>query len=192
MANKITERMRLFDTIAYQIAREQVDINEISKYKFEERAYILQLAGLYKQMSFQPENEELKKKCKKLKEDFRREYRRTHTDLYFERKHYENWVQMPQALMIEETKLAKQINELSPDILNTALKIIDIYSGKNIYCKLYKIIKKGTLTQDEVKEYINNCDTFPEQIDKDTAYKILQKYLDLIAAERTVDLFRSE
>ena len=192
MANKITERMRLFDTIAYQIAREQVDINEISKYKFEERTYILQLAGLYKQMSFQPENEELKRKCKKLKEDFRREYRRTHTDLYFERKHYENWVQMPQALMIEETKLAKQIKEKSTEVLKTAFRIIDIYSGEDIYEKLWEIHYKGILTPEEIKDYINNCDTFPEQIDKDTAYKILQNYLDLIAAERTVDLFRSE
>ena len=192
MANKITERMRLFDTIAYQIAREQVDINEISKYKFEERAYILQLAGLYKQMSFQPDNEELKKKCKKLKEDFRREYRRTHTALYFCRRQYERWVQRPRKLLIEKAKLVKQIKEKSTEVLKTAFRIIDIYSGEDIYEKLWEIHYKGILTPEEIKDYINNCDTFPEQIDKDTAYKILQEYLDLIAAERTVDLFRSE
>lgn len=192
MANKTTEHMRMLDTIAFQISKDQLDVNTVSKYKFEERAYIHQVAGLYRQMETQKGNDDFLKKAKKLKEEYRREYIRTRNDLHFCRKEYEWWVQRAHAIMIEEAKLVKQINECSADVLNTALHIIDLYSRKDIYCKLLKMIKKGALTQEEVKEYINNCDTFTEQEDKDAAYKMLQEYLDLIAAERSVDLFRSE
>lgn len=192
MSNQLTERMRMFDTIAYQIAKGQADLQGISKYKFEERGYILQLAGLYSLMLTQRADDNFIKNAKKLKEEYRKEFRRINTDLYFCRKEYEQWVQRPHAIMIEEAKLTKQMKECSLDVLDTALHIIDLYSRKDIYCKLWKIIKKGTLTQEEVKEYIENCTTMPTQEDKDTAYKILQEYLDLIAAERTVDLFRGE
>lgn len=192
MSNEFLERMKRFDTIAYRISKNEIDITYVSRFKFEERAYILQLAGLYSLMGTHKADDSFLEKCKELKEDFRRQYKKMHTDLYFCRKDYEWWLKSTRDLERERTRLTKQINARSPEVLNTALHIIDLYSRENIYCRLWEIIHKEVLSKEEIEEYINNCTTVPNKADRTAAFKTLQEFIDLITEERTVVLFRDD
>lgn len=182
-----TQKLKDLDILANQLAQNQETYKKVQNLKFDERAYVLQLAGLYKLYKIGGIDLEM---CKKLKTIANTDFRQIQTELYFCRQEYDAWLHRAKIIYRLQNELTDQINSKSPEALNTALKIVDEYSRQHIFIKLYQHINQSALTDKDIEDYINHCDALPERADKESAEKILHEWIGLMINERVIDLFR--
>lgn len=83
-------------------------------------------------------------------------YSRLDNALRLSQENYHRTVALGLETNSERTKLVKQIRAGDRDFIITLLHLLDLYTGENIYCKIYQLMK-SPLTDDELDAMIAEC-----------------------------------
>lgn len=182
------DKLLTLDKLAYDWVQGEEDSLAFQGLRFDERAYVLQMANLYSlnKLGILP-----LKRCQELKKKAVHEFAQTQTELYFAKRDYDMWAKRPYEVSKRLNELSLQIKNKDPQFVKTALEIIDLLTKQFVYVKLYNHICQSGFGDSEIEEIIRTCDKLPEKADKDAAVKTFYTWIDLIVNDKTLECFKS-
>lgn len=177
------------DRLAYSFSN--TDKMMMSSLHFEERAYVTTLASLY--MMYDLVGTHIKDKVVKIKQDALRDFRTIHSELYFERLHYKQWINS-----IKHTE--RQIRELRISLkecnvhqsLEKALDIIGTLLNENTLIDLYRSVMQSKVTDDEIDSAVAKyTEEYNLEIDSKDVEKIIYKFIQSLGTQEDLLCFKS-
>lgn len=182
-------QLESLDKLAYTFAN--TDKMMMSSLKFEERSYVTTLASLY--MMYDLVGTHIKDKVVKIKQDALRDFRTIHSELYFERLHYQQWINS-----IKHTE--RQIRELRQSLkegnvhqsLEKALDIIGTLLNENTLIDLYRSVMQSKVTDDEIDSAVAKyAEEYNLEIDSKDVEKIIYKFIQSLGTQEDLLCFKS-
>lgn len=182
-------QLESLDKLAYTFAN--TDKMMMSSLKFEERSYVTTLASLY--MMYDLVGTHIKDKVVKIKQDALKDYRTIHSELYFERLGYQQWINS-----IKHTE--RQIRELRQSLregnvhqsLEKALDIIGTLLKENTLIDLYRSVMQSKVTDDEIDSAVAKyAEEYNLEIDSKDVEKIIYKFIQSLGTQEDLLCFKS-
>lgn len=182
-------QLESLDKLAYTFAN--TDKMMMSSLKFEERSYITTLASLY--MMYDLVGTHIKDKVVKIKQDALKDYRTIHSELYFERLSYQQWINS-----IKHTE--RQIRELRQSLregnvhqsLEKALDIIGTLLKENTLIDLYRSVMQSAVTDKEIDTAVAKyAEEYNLEIDSKDVEKIIYKFIHSLGTQEDLLCFKS-
>lgn len=182
-------QLESLDKLAYTFAN--TDKMMMSSLKFEERSYVTTLASLY--MMYDLVGTHIKDKVVKIKQDALRDFRTIHSELYFERLNYQQWINS-----IKRTE--RQIRELRISLkegnvhqsLEKALDIIGTLLKENTLIDLYRSVMQSAVTDKEIDSAVAKyVEEYNLEIDSKDVEKIIYKFIQSLGTQEDLLCFKS-
>lgn len=182
-------QLESLDKLAYTFAN--TDKMMMSSLKFEERSYVTTLASLY--MMYDLVGTHIKDKVVKIKQDALKDYRTIHSELYFERLSYQQWINS-----IKHTE--RQIRELRQSLregnvhqsLEKALDIIGTLLKENTLIDLYRSVMQSAVTDKEIDTAVAKyAEEYNLEIDSKDVEKIIYKFIQSLGTQEDLLCFKS-
>lgn len=182
-------QLESLDKLAYTFAN--TDKMMMSSLKFEERSYVTTLASLY--MMYDLVGTHIKDKVVKIKQDALRDFRTIHSELYFERLNYQQWINS-----VKHTE--RQIRELRQSLregnvhqsLEKALDIIGTLLKENTLIDLYRSVMQSKVTDDEIDSAVAKyAEEYNLEIDSKDVEKIIYKFIQSLGTQEDLLCFKS-
>ena len=135
----------------------------------------------------------IKDKVIKIKQDAIRDFRTIHSELYFERLHYQQWINS-----IKHTE--RQIRELRISLkegnvhqsLEKALDIIGTLLKENTLIDLYRSVMQSKVTDDEIDSAVAKyAEEYNLEIDSKDVEKIIYKFIQSLGTQEDLLCFKS-
>jgi hypothetical protein len=182
-------QLESLDKLAYTFAN--TDKMMMSSLKFEERSYVTTLASLY--MMYDLVGTHIKDKVVKIKQDALRDFRTIHSELYFERLNYQQWINS-----VKHTE--RQIRELRISLkegnvhqsLEKALDIIGTLLKENTLIDLYRSVMQSAVTDKEIDSAVAKyAEEYNLEIDSKDVEKIIYKFIQSLGTQEDLLCFKS-
>ena len=170
-----------------------IPAEKISSLKFDERTYITTLANLY--TIYALEGSKIKDKVVKIKQKALKDYNQIHTELYFERLNYHQWIQSIKKTERTVRELRKSLKEGDLQTsLEQALSIIDTLLRENTLVNMYRATMQSqnpvhdkdisTAVEHYAEEY--NLEIKPNDVEK-----IVYQFLHSLGTSEELLCFKS-
>lgn len=140
---------------AYQAAtRDDASMEEnLCGLNVQERLYYMQMVYYYRLFA---EGKIKLDEAKRTEQKILANYKRIDNALRLSQENYDRQVRLARATDIERTRLSKQLRAGDREYMETLLHLLDLYSGENIYAKLYHEMQPP-LTDQEMEDMIAAC-----------------------------------
>ena len=168
-----------------------IPAEKISSLKFDERTYITTLANLY--TIYALEGSKIKDKVVKIKQKALKDYNQIHTELYFERLNYHQWLQSIKKTERTVRELRKSLKEGDlQGSLEQALSIIGTLLRENTLVNMYRATMQSPVHDKDittaVEHYVNeyNLEIKPNDVEK-----IVYQFLHSLGTSEELLCFQS-
>lgn len=177
------------DRLAYSFGN--TDKMMMASLKFEERAYVTTLASLY--MMYDLVGVHIKDKVIKIKQDALRDYRTIHSELYFERLGYNQWIQSVKNTQRQTKKLRDALkNGDLHKSLGLALSVIDTLLHENTLTNLYRAVMQSAVTDNEIDTAVANYAAEHNlDLDSKEVERIIYRFIGSLGTTEDLHCFKS-